>query len=207
MKIVCLVLLGIISGLYAREGCAQDAKRGADAYKLCASCHGFKAEGSQIVNAPSLAGQESWYLTRQIKNFRERIRGSSTDDVHGQTMAQMTMALDTDDDIADIVAYIGTLPIGQPKTTLDGDIDRGRSHYTPCAVCHGAEAEGNETLNAPMLVGIDDWYQFAQLEKFKNGTRGANPRDTYGMQMAPMTAVLTDDEAMRDVIAFISSLQ
>jgi cytochrome c oxidase subunit 2 len=45
-----------------------------------------------------------------------------------------------------------------------------------------------------------------QLQNFKNGVRGNNPKDTYGMQMAPMAQTLADDQAMADVAAYIKSL-
>lgn len=207
MKHLCLVMLGIGLVVFSADGYAQNAKHGADAYKLCASCHGFKGEGNRLVNAPSLAGQEDWYLDRQIKNFRDRIRGSSNDDVHGRTMANMAMAIGEDDDVADIVAYIRTLPVAVVEASIAGDVDSGRAHYAPCAACHGAAGEGNPALNAPALVTMQDWYQLAQLQKFKSGHRGANPADVYGMQMAPMAAVLADEQAMRDVVAYIISLQ
>ena len=184
----------------------QDASRGADGYKLCASCHGFKGEGNQLVNAPQLAGQEDWYLERQLMNFRDGIRGGSEDDAHGQSMAVMTRGLASDSDIADIVAHIGTLPKGTAESTVDGDAGKGQSLYTTCIACHGAKAEGNEALNAPALAGMDDWYQLAQLMKFKSGKRGAADGDTYGAQMVPTVNVLADEQAMKDVIAYINSL-
>ncbi len=185
---------------------AQDMSRGEDGYKLCASCHGFRGEGNQLVNAPKLAGQEDWYLDRQIKNFRDGIRGGVTDDTHGQAMATMTKGLSSDADIANIVAHIGTFPAGEVRSTVDGDASKGESLYTTCIACHGAMGEGNATLNAPALAGMDDWYQLAQLMKFKSGKRGAASGDTYGAQMAPMAGVLGDEQAMKDVIAYINSL-
>ena len=204
-KCLTFVLVGLF--LCAGEGIAQDAKRGADAYKLCASCHGFAAEGNQLVNAPSLAGQEEWYLARQIRNFRDGIRGSRTDDVHGQTMATMTLALGDDDDVADLVAYIATQPDVFPELAVTGDADAGRGLYQPCGACHGENAEGNVVLNAPALARMDDWYQLSQLKKFKEGQRGAVTGDIYGQQMAPMVATLSNEQAMADVIAYITSLR
>lgn len=192
---------------FAVDGQAQDVGHGKDDYKLCASCHGFNGAGNQLVNAPALAGQESWYLQRQLHNFRDGIRGAASSDTHGQSMALMTRGLTSDDTIADIVAYIGTLPKAKPASTVKGDKDNGKSQYATCAACHGMSAEGNATLNAPALAAIDDWYQLRQLQLFKDGSRGAHADDVYGQQMRPMAAVLVDDKAMRDVVAYISSLK
>lgn len=87
-----------------------------------------------------------------------------------------------------------------------GDPERGKTLYATCGACHGANAEGMEALNAPKLAGQEEWYTVRQLENFKNGIRGNNPRDTYGMQMAPMAQTLPDAQAMQDVAAYIRSL-
>ena len=202
-----LALVLASTAVIPSDAFAGDVSRGKTAYKLCASCHGFKGEGNQLVNAPALAGQEAWYLERQVRMFRDRIRGDDRDDDHGRTMATMSLAVGDDDDIADIVAYIGTLPEPSPASTVDGDVALGKTQYATCSACHGVAGEGNQTLNAPSLLGLDDWYQLAQLKKFKSGQRGANPADVYGQQMAPMAATLADAAAMQNVVAYIMSLQ
>jgi cytochrome c oxidase subunit 2 len=78
--------------------------------------------------------------------------------------------------------------------------------YTPCTACHGADAAGNEQLKAPPLRGASDWYLLAQLKKFKEGHRGANPSDLEGAQMRPMAQTLPDEQAMKDVVAHIGTL-
>jgi len=207
MRTLTVACLGVAMAFFALEAQAQDVAHGKDDYKLCASCHGFLGAGNQLVNAPALAGQESWYLQRQILNFRAGIRGADASDTHGQVMALMTKGLTLDQTIADIVAYIGTLPAANPAVTIDGNADNGRKLYTTCAACHGKNAEGNAMLNAPALQGIDDWYQLRQLQLFKDGSRGAHAEDTYGQQMRPMALTLIDDQAMRDVVTYISSLR
>lgn len=207
MRILTLASFAIGLALFAAGSFAQDARHGADGYKLCASCHGFKGEGNRLVNAPALAAQEDWYLERQIQNFRDGVRGASPDDPHGHVMAQMTRGLTSDISIADIVAYIGKLPEPHPGAAIDGDAARGKSLYSACAACHGESAEGNAVLNAPALATTDDWYQVRQLQLFKDGLRGAHADDVYGQQMRPMAGVLVDDAALRDVASYINSLK
>ena len=205
MKVSICTLMTVLL-LTALPAAAQNAMHGATAYKLCAGCHGFQGEGNRIVSAPALAGLEAWYLERQLRNFRDGIRGHAGDDRLGQSMALMTRGLESDDEIRDIVAYIETLPAASPAPTLDGDAEGGRSAYATCSACHGADGRGLEALNAPGLTGIDDWYQLAQLNKFKEGLRGRLAADTYGQQMAPMVMSLADEKAMKDVIAYIETL-
>ena len=42
------------------------------------------------------------------------------------------------------------------------------------AVCHGAQGEGNRSPNAPRLTHLAPVYIVAQLQKFKQGTRGGS---------------------------------
>jgi cytochrome c oxidase subunit 2 len=87
-----------------------------------------------------------------------------------------------------------------------GDAERGKTLYATCGACHGVNGEGQEALNAPKLAGQESWYLIRQLQNFKNGVRGTNPRDVYGMQMMPMAQTLVDDQAMEDVAAYIETL-
>ena len=88
-----------------------------------------------------------------------------------------------------------------------GDATVGQQQYAVCAGCHGQQGEGNAALNAPRLAGLPDWYIERQLHYYKQGVRGAHEQDTYGRQMAPMAAVLPDDTAVRNVAAYIQTLE
>jgi len=54
---------------------------------------------------------------------------------------------------------------------------------------------------------MSDWYLVTQLKNFKQGIRGAHPKDMYGPQMASMAAILADDQATNDLVAYINSLR
>jgi cytochrome c553 len=77
--------------------------------RTCAICHGASAEGNVVFNAPRLAGQESWYVARQLKNFAEGIRGSDPRDVFGLQMRPMAMTLQGEQEITDIAAYLASI--------------------------------------------------------------------------------------------------
>ena len=180
---------------------------GEAAYRVCAGCHGFAGEGSRTVDAPALGGLESWYLRRQLQNFAVGIRGGESDDAHGKAMAVMSRMLQSKDDIDNVTAYVAKLPVANDNGAIEGDVESGRQLYATCGTCHGEAGEGSQLLNAPALAGMSDWYQLAQLAKFKSGQRGRHPDDTYGQQMVPMMASLEDEQAMKDVIAYINSLR
>ena len=87
-----------------------------------------------------------------------------------------------------------------------GNAQVGQGSYAICAACHGVNGEGNLALNAPKLAGQEDWYMRQQINYYKTGVRGAHPDDIYGAQMAPMAAILVNDIAINNVIAYIETL-
>lgn len=88
-----------------------------------------------------------------------------------------------------------------------GDPTLGKSLYQGCASCHGQKGEGNIAMNAPKLSGQSDWYLSRQLRYYQQGIRGTHKDDNFGQQMAAMVSMLSDDQAVKDVVAYISSLQ
>ena len=93
------------------------------------------------------------------------------------------------------------------NASASGDATKGKAAYAVCAACHGANGMGNKALNAPAIAGQNDWYIVRQLYNFKNGIRGADPKDSYGQQMRPMAMILADDAAINNVAAYISTLK
>jgi len=88
-----------------------------------------------------------------------------------------------------------------------GDAAAGQTQYMAiCVACHGADAKGNQAMNAPPLANQADWYLVSQLKKFKTGMRGAHPEDVSGSQMRAMSSTLIDTTAMHNVVAYIKTL-
>ena len=183
-----------------------DTARGKAYYTTCAACHGISGEGNPAMHGPRLTLQGPDYLRRQMRNFRQLVRGGVTD-FYGWQMNGRAMALPGDRAIRDVVAYIDLLPDTYASDTLGGDISRGKPLYDSyCASCHGAKAEGIPALNATPLAGLEGWYQLEQLRKFKDGTRGSHEADVPGQQMKAAMAPIEDEQAMIDIIGYINSL-
>ena len=174
-------------------------------YELCAGCHGFLAEGNELVGAPRLAGLPSWYVERQMRNFAAGLRGGEGDD-HGLRMAPMARAARGERELPDLLAYLATLP-GKPKSpTLGGDAVEGGRRYALCAACHGPMGEGSEALGAPTLVALDDWYFVRQLSLYASGLRGFRQDDTFGQQMRAIAGAVNDAPVQRDLAAHVRTL-
>jgi len=86
------------------------------------------------------------------------------------------------------------------------DTVAGAQQYAACASCHGQQGEGNRAMNAPKVNGLDSWYVERQLKNYQQGLRGTHPEDTLGRMMAPMASMLSTDDAVRNVSAYIASM-
>ena len=184
-----------------------DLGRGEAKYKVCAACHGENGEGRKIANAPRISGQHSWYIARQLNNFKNGVRGAHINDITGMQMRPMAMTLATDQDIEDVLVYVESLNGRGKHSGVKGNIEKGESAYAVCVTCHGANGQGNKTLNAPKIAGLPDWYVERQLNNFKSGIRGVHAKDIFGQQMRPMAMALLNDEAVRDMTVFVASLK
>ena len=85
-------------------------------------------------------------------------------------------------------------------------IARGEAVFDTCSPCHGEAGLGNETLGAPAIAGLPQWYVQAQLENFEAGRRGAHPMDTVGIRMKSMARALDLDGDMEAVAEYVASL-
>jgi cytochrome c553 len=204
-----LVLIAVLGGLAASTARAQDVARGRELFELCGACHGPEGQGNQLFLAPAIAGLPQWYLESQLRMFRDGVRGTHFDDLQGMRMRPMALSLRTQDgdDLVDVAAYVASLPVVKPEATLSGgDPARGAAHYAVCQACHGGAGEGVEATNGPPLAYQSDWYILSSLERYKRGVRGSNPADANGAVMRGMANILVDEQAMKDVIAYITSL-
>jgi cytochrome c553/enamine deaminase RidA (YjgF/YER057c/UK114 family) len=175
-------------------------------FRYCVVCHGVELMGNREVDAPRLAGLPEWYLAHQMEAFRRGWRGLHGDDVNGMEMRPQATVL-SERQMAEVVRWSASMPAGPaPAATVEGDAERGRSLYQPCAVCHGERGEGNEAMQSPPLAGQNDWYLVVQLENFRAGIRGSAEGDTQGALMRASSMTLDDHGAVADVVAYINTL-
>lgn len=228
---ICLLSF---SSLQAQQF-AMDSDEGLEGevlFEVCAFCHGSLGQGGPALDAPALAGMEAWYLEAQLNAFRTRIRGTHPDDIPGLQMSIVSGMVRNDATIKSIAAYIEQMkPGAAPDLTPSGevagsarpfiwrskyaklvypkpaDVNKGRLLYASCGTCHGNKAEGNKILRAPKLTNLSVDYLHRQLQYFKEGVRGQDPRDTYGVQMAAFAELLPDNQAIADVVAYIDSIE
>ena len=196
---------------------------GESSYAVCSSCHGVNGEGNKAMHAPGLAGMDAEYMRRQLRHFKRGVRGADESDTWGRTMAPMAMMLADASAINNVVSYIGTLSgqhdfnadtsyglsqaVARYEPSASGDPSKSAALYvSTCGECHGASGEGVWTVNAPALAGLEGWYLAEQIKNFRNGVRGRHADDLYGLQMGLVSNTMTDDQAIEDMVAYITTL-
>lgn len=199
-----VVAVGCSTAKSAPEVSPQVA-RGQAYYTTCQGCHGNAGEGLSGMKAPRLAGLPESYVAEQLALYRKDIRGGATD-FQGVQMNGRAKALPGDQAVADVAAYIATLPKPAALKLSATTGKAGAELYQSCAACHGERGEGNAELGSPPLAGTDADYLARQLRNFKTGIRGREG-DEKGQQMTAAVALLPDDAAIDAVAAHASALK
>ena len=208
-SIFVLCLLGWAAPLHS-FGAEADLERGKQLYFFCGTCHGQAGEGSAPLNTPASGSQDSWYVERQLENYRANLRGYKPDDIYGMQMKQMAIAQVPDEQsIIDMAAYMASLaPPESLPVTVDGGPEEGRKVYeTSCIACHGENGEGSTVLGAPRISNQHDWYLLRQLKDFLSGARGWERDDIFGTQMRYMAQLLDTEQKQKDVVAYIATFK
>ncbi|MDB4511863.1 c-type cytochrome [Arenicella sp.] len=227
---VALMGDSVLAQQYALD--SQEGVAGAELFAVCAFCHGAQGQGGPALDAPPLAGMQAWYVAAQLIAFQQGYRGNHPDDVPGLQMSIVSGAVRNAATIKNIAEYIQSMPTDAPlELARNGEmagtarpfiwrskyaklehpepanIDKGRILYASCGTCHGRQAQGNRILRAPKLTGLTAKYLHRQLQYYQDRIRGADPRDTYGVQMAVYADMLKDNQAIADVVAYIESME
>ncbi len=84
--------------------------------------------------------------------------------------------------------------------------ERGAMVFRTCTPCHGDNGGGNESLRAPAIAGLPEWYVARQLTNFAKDVRGANPDDMEGHRMRPMARTLYHPGDLEAVAAYVAKL-
>jgi len=207
--VLCLLACAAPLALLAAE---PDLERGKQLYFFCGTCHGQAGEGNALLNTPAAGRQDSWYVERQMRNYRANLRGywGPLEDIYGNQMKNMAIAQVPDEQaIIDMAAYMEFMePPRSLPITVDGNPEAGREVYeASCIACHGENGEGSALLSTPRLSNQHDWYLLRQLKDFLSGARGEMRDDIFGTQMRYMAQLLDTEKKQNDVIAYIATLQ
>ena len=205
MKTTLVTLMAIIVLTVSSACMAEEPVIPADEFVYCTVCHGVQLMGNPVLKAPRISGMDAIYVERQLKLFKSGQRGTHELDVIGREMQPMAAAL-SDAQIADVAKFVAATQSDSPIPSIKGDVESGKSSFESCAACHGDSAEGNAELHAPALTGLNDWYVVSQLQQFVAGARGSDPEDSIGQQMRVAAQLLSGDDEIANVAAYIATL-
>ncbi len=173
--------------------------------QYCLVCHGSKAQGNVAISAPNLAILPDWYLTAQLRAFQSDWRGHQSTDAYSKEMMAVAKSM-SPEEIKRAISFITSFQVSKSVETLDGNISHGKALFQTCVACHGANAEGNQSLGAPPLAGQYSWYLLRQLQAYRSGQRGHAEQDSKGALMRQIASSLNSDQDLNDVMAYINTL-
>lgn len=211
----------LFASLLAFDAAAADLENGQDINELCAGCHGEYGSGGKNGEYPRLAGQPAGFIAKQIHLFRDRKRPNMP------MLEYIDERQMPDADIEDISAYLAGIkllpqlpainkdekfdPLARlllAKKVLnirrvDGDVAAGHKRYNlECRCCHGANGEGRQDKEVPMLAGQYTNYLWRQVDKYRKHIRIHD--DT-----APEGSELLDDfsySELQDIFAYLATV-
>jgi cytochrome c553 len=168
---------------------AIDLELGEEINETCAGCHGEYGQGSIDGEYPRLAGLTAEYLTRQLRNFKQRKRNNIP-------MLPYTNDRELpEEDLVSVAAYLASIrlptklpPINEAEfdalkrlqaskkvvniATYPGDVEAGRKFYKQeCASCHGQDGYGDDNKGIPQLAGQYSLYLLKQVENIRTAER------------------------------------
>ena len=172
-----------------------DPKRGEEAYEVCGACHLPSGSGRPDGTFPQLAGQHSTVVIKQIADIRAGRRDNPI-------MYPFAITLVDSQELADVAAYLQTLPIPPGNGRGPGThLALGEQLYKrDCVQCHGDQGQGNQQKFYPVLAGQHYEYMLRQIRDIAGlRRRNANP------DMVKVVKQYKDEE-LQAVVDYMSRL-
>ena len=198
---VTLVLSGSLLTV-AAQAQEESVDAGRTKSATCAACHGL--DGNSVTpDWPSLAGQHTAYVVRQLKAFK----GGERVNVTMKPFADML----TDQDMADLAAYFAAQkPV--PKGADPALVNLGQQIYrggvpqrgiAACIACHGPSGDGNPLAAYPRISGQHATYVARTLGEYASGARRS---DVELNQMMRNEASLLRDDEIKALASYVQGL-
>lgn len=201
-KFVAALTLAVIVGWSGPVLAAGSKEAGQTKSAVCMACHGMDGNSANP-EWPSLAGQHTSYIVKQLKHFK-------AGDRQNPLMTPMAAML-SEQDMDDLAAYYSTQaprPTGETEPSKvglgqrvyrSGIMDRG---VPACAGCHGPTGAGNPGAGYAAIGGQHATYAALQLRAYKSGTRATDPN-----QMMRSVAGKLSEEEIDAVASYLQGLR
>src|SRR5689334_21217195 len=185
IRVILVVLAtGIGHAAVMPASAAEDIETKA---RQCAACHGENGVPTDPKTIPVIWGQESSYLMKQLRDFRNGERKSAI-------MAPLAKDL-AEEDLRKIAAYFAAK--ARPAKRASARAPEPPKGIAQCQACHLPEFQGG--MPAPRLAGLSYEYLAAAMSAFAKNER------TNNLDMPGFMRALPERE--RDAIArYVSGL-
>jgi cytochrome c553 len=169
----------------------------------CAQCHAFNGSSDGSGAFPRIAGQSSYYLGKELRDFASSVRANAV-------MTPIAKAL-SPGDAADVASYYAgvdspflPLPSADPALVARGEqlakIGDAVRGLQSCDNCHGPGGAG-EPPAIPYLAGQYEHYTAFELQMWRRGFRKNSPNE-----MAQIARRL-DDQDIAAVAAYFQQVR
>ncbi|MBC7446175.1 MAG: cytochrome-c oxidase, cbb3-type subunit III [Polaromonas sp.] len=160
-----------VEPLYARFNGMKPEDMAADAHAMaigerlfmnnCSQCHGSDARGSK--GFPNLTDKDWLHGGTPDKIIETLTVGRMGN------MPPMAAAVGSPDDVRNVAHYVLSLS-ASPHDSVKAAL--GKSKFSVCAACHGADGKGNQAIGAPNLtddIWLHGWGENAIVAMVNNG--------------------------------------
>jgi cytochrome c553 len=154
---------------------AQDAGIESKA-QMCNACHGANGVPMDPKTMPVIAGQQSYYIFKQLVNYRNGMR-------EHPIMTPLAKGLQQSD-LRPLADYFAAKP--WPANTATAASATAPKGITMCTPCHQQNFQGG--VSWPRLAGLSYEYLVASMRAF------ANEQRTNNTDMVQMMKLFTDSE-------------
>ena len=155
----CCVLLG--SAQAQQEG---DPVAGKDKFYTCTGCHAIPGYTNvyPTYHVPRLGGQHAPYVVAALSAYKAGDRPHETMQANAANLSEQ--------DMANIAAYVNSLGDAAEAVPVWGDSDAGQKKSETCQACHGPDGNSPDP-NFPRLAGQYEDYLTKALHDYKSGER------------------------------------
>jgi cytochrome c553 len=181
----------------------------------CGGCHGEKALGMDVMEAPRLANIGQIYLIKQLDDYAADKRN---DPGNGAVMNDIAKAL-SEQDRLDVAAYLDTLEYATEPSDLKtleaegnkiGSARKGKTIMTrgikplvpACQDCHGFSGRAR---NVPAIHHQKYVYLVNQLKRYRDGARTNDKKIIKDGIMRGIAKKLSD-ENITDIAAYLTTV-
>ena len=159
---------------------------------FCSNCHG---DGGNSIkpDVPNLAGQNSYYLLAQLREF------STTQRKSNEFKKRLVNVMSADEKIGMVVFYAGQEVVVKPASN-PALVKKGEELYEKrCAECH--EKDGRGTKQFSRIAGQQSLYLTTSLKGYRDGTGPRLDRDMV-KEVKPL-----NDADIAAVVAYVSAMK